>query len=105
MFRKNQILEKIKQTIIKNAPQAKVYLYGSRATGNENKYSDWDILILLDTETISSKLEEKITYPLYDIEFETGEMISPKVYSEKEWFSKYKITPFYKNVMKNGILL
>lgn len=49
--------------------------------------------------------EIKITYPLYDLEFETGELISPMVYSEKEWNSKYKNTPFYQNIMQEGKLL
>jgi len=39
------------------------------------------------------------------LEFEIGEVISPMVYSEKEWESNYRITPFYSNVMREGQLL
>lgn len=46
-----------------------------------------------------------ISYPFYDLEFETGEVISPMFYTEKEWNSKYKVTPFYQNLMKEGRLL
>ena len=34
--------------------------------------------------------------------WELGEEINPIMYSAKEW-QKYKITPFYKNVEKEGI--
>lgn len=101
----NNILETIKKRIILEAPKAKVYLYGSRAIGNEKNTSDWDVLILLDQEKITDEIEQKITSPLYDLEFDTGEIISPLIYSEKEWHTKYSITPFYKNVMQECKLL
>lgn len=100
----NEILSKIKATVTKQAPSAKVILYGSRAKGTAHEQSDWDILILVDKK-ITPELEESITFPLYDLEFETGKQISPSVYNEQEWNSKYSVTPFFKNVAKNGILL
>jgi hypothetical protein len=27
------------------------------------------------------------------------------IYSENEWNTKYKVTPFYKNIMREGIKL
>jgi predicted nucleotidyltransferase len=99
------ILQKIKMLVQQQEPTAKIYLYGSRARGNARTDSDWDLLILLDKNKITSEIEQSITYPLYDLEFETGEVISPMVYSEKEWKTKYRITPFYSNVMKEGMLL
>ena len=62
-------------------------------------------MILLNRDKITSDIEKEITNSLYDFEFESGQIISPMVYSEKEWNSKYKITPFYKNVMREGRLL
>jgi len=59
----------------------------------------------LNRDKITSDIEKEITNSLYDFEFESGQIISPMVYSEKEWNSKYKITPFYKNVMREGRLL
>lgn len=100
----SQILSKIKETVKKQVPSAKVILYGSRAKGTAHDMSDWDILILLD-EKLTPELEEAITFPLYDLEFETGKLISPTVYNEKEWNSKFSVTSFFKNVSKTGILL
>jgi uncharacterized protein len=99
------ILDRIKKIVMDENPTAKVYLYGSRARGTVKENSDWDLLILLNKTNITSEDERKITYPLYDLEFEVGEIISPIVYSEQEWTTKHKITPFYKNIMREGRLL
>lgn len=102
---KNNILSQIKRIVKEQEPSAKIYLYGSRSRGTAGSDSDWDILILLNRERISYEIEQGITSPLYDLEFDTGEVISPMIYSEKEWNSKYRITSFYKNVMREGKLL
>ncbi len=101
----SSILSQIKKIVREQDPSAKIYLYGSRSKGTARSDSDWDLLILLKREKISYKIEQEIAYPLYDLEFDTGEVISPMIYSEKEWNSKYKFTPFYKNVMREGKLL
>lgn len=101
----DNILQRIKYIILQRYPTAKIFLYGSRARGTDKSDSDWDLLILLDKDIISSEDEQNITSPLYDLEFEIGEVISPMVYSSKEWESKYKITSFYSNVMREGRLL
>jgi len=100
-----KILNRIKRIVKDKEPSAKIYLYGSRSRGTAKDDSDWDLLILLNKDNITTETEKEITYPLYDLEFDTGEVISPMVYSEKEWNSKYKVTPFYQNVMKEGRLL
>ncbi|MGF7137725.1 nucleotidyltransferase domain-containing protein [Roseimarinus sediminis] len=100
-----KILNQIKRIVKDKEPTAKIYLYGSRSRGTAKDNSDWDLLILLNKDDVSNELEREITYPLYDLEFDTGEVISPMIYSEKEWNSKYKLTPFYQNVMREGILL
>jgi uncharacterized protein len=100
-----KILAQIKKIIKERDPLAKIYLYGSRAKGTAKSDSDWDLIILLNRDKISLEVEQGITYPLYDLEFDIGEVISPLIYSEKEWNTKYKITPFYKNVMQEGKLL
>ncbi len=101
----SKIIRQIKQIVKGKAPSAKIYLYGSRSRGTAKDGSDWDVLILLGKENVSPEEEREITYSLFDLEFETGEVISPMVYSEKEWNTKYRATPFYRNVMKEGILL
>jgi len=90
---------------MKTEPGAKVILYGSHARGDFNKNSDYDILILLDKSEINREDETNVKYPLYDLEFETGKIMSVLVLSQKEWEQKHKITPFYENVQKEGVVL
>lgn len=99
------LLKDIKRIVNEKYPMARIYLYGSRVRGNATSESDWDLLILLNKEMITPEMEDEITSPLYDLEFDIGEVISPMIYSEKEWNEKYRVTPFYNNVMKEGILL
>ena len=87
------------------APGVRLIVYGSYARGVYREDSDIDLIVLLDTEKISYEQEKSITYPLYDIKFDTGVLISPMVYPQKTWETKYKVTPFYKNVIREGILL
>lgn len=99
------LLSRIKVIVTEQDPGAKVYLYGSRSRGTAERNSDWDLLILLKKNSISLEDEQKITSPLYDLKFDTGEMISPMIYSEKEWNSKYKATHFYKSIAEEAKLL
>jgi len=102
---KDPIFQRIKKSVVTTAPNAKLVLFGSYARGTNTDGSDIDLLILLDSDRITWPEEKRITYPLYDIEFETGTAISPVVLSKKDWESKHKITPFYKNVAREGIVL
>jgi predicted nucleotidyltransferase len=105
MIDKNQILLQIKKTIVANEPDAIVILYGSFARGDQNPGSDIDLLILLDQERITWNDEKRIKYPLYDIEFETGQIISPLILSKNDWETKHRITPFYENITREGTVL
>lgn len=105
MIETKNILSRIKESVSATAPNATVILYGSRARGNSSKESDYDILILMNKDSISREDEIKVKYPLYDIEFDTGEIISPLVISKSDWEQKHKITPFFENVSREGIIL
>ena len=98
-------INRIKETVLSVEPKAKIILYGSRAKGTARSDSDWDLLILLSYQKITLEIEKKVVDPLYELEFETGEVISPMVYAEQEWNTKYSVTPFYANVNKEGIPL
>jgi predicted nucleotidyltransferase len=102
---RNRILQLIKSSVRATEPDATVVLYGSYARGDYKINSDIDILILIDKDKITSSDAKRLSYPLYDIEFETGKIISPLILSRKNWETKHRITPFYKNVRNEGIVL
>jgi len=105
MLKYKNILLKIKALVYLTEPTATVILYGSQARGTSNKQSDIDILILVDNDKITYSDEQRIKYPIYDLEFETGKIISPVIISRNDWETRHKITPFYKNIQKEGVTL
>jgi len=105
MIKNRKILLKIKRLVSLAEPSATVILFGSQARGQSNKQSDIDILILVDNDKITYSEEQRIKYPLYDLEFETGKVISPVIFSRNDWETRHIITPFYQNIKKDGVLL
>ena len=105
MLRNEKILLKIKQLVGSADPTATVILFGSRARKQNSKDSDFDLLILVNQDKISYSDEQRIKDPLYDLEFETGKIISPVIFSRKDWESRHRITPLYRSIKKEGIQL
>ncbi len=103
MNKRDKILNRIIGVVDKTAPGAEVYLYGSRARGNAKRLSDWDILILLNSKNISFDLETKFMNEFYEVELETGEIISPLVYTKNDWIETRSLTLLYENIKKEGI--
>jgi len=101
---KSQIRRFIREYVNSVDSKAEVILYGSRARGDERADSDWDILILTDYP-VDLATEEKFRDKLYDLELEIDEPLSVFIYSKNEWKRRQSITPFYRNVNKEGIAL
>lgn len=98
-------MSRVKATVSETEPTATLILFGSYARGDHNQNSDLDLLILVDQEKVTMTDRTRITYPLYDIEFDTGILISPMVYSKKDWESRKGKTPFHENVLREGKVL
>ena len=92
----------IKQNVSELDPTAEVILYGSRARGDDHIDSDWDILILTQSQS-DIQTERKFRNKLYDLELEIGESFSVFVYSQKDWHNRQYGTPFYQNVIREGL--
>lgn len=99
------ILEKIKSTAKRIIPKnGKAILFGSQARGTAHEGSDWDVLILLDKDKITYDDYSAIAYPFDTLGWDIDAMITPIIYTKKDW-EKASFTPFYKNVMREGIVL
>ena len=104
-MRRTEIVEQIKQTIKKTEPTATAILYGSEARGDARADSDIDVLILLEGEARNLKIEDKLSGALYDLELNTGVLISPMIMLRSQWENRPFKTPFYINVINEGITL
>ena len=99
------IVNSLSEIIHREAPDAKVILYGSEARGDSHPGSDIDLLILVNKDKLTLEDEEKITYPIYLLELQTGVLISPMVVAKKTWENRPFKTPFYINVINEGVEL
>lgn len=104
-MRRADIVEQISKTIRRVAPTAKTILFGSEARGEARPDSDIDLLILVDGDKMSLEQEEIITLPLYELELKTGVVISPIIMLKKLWENRPFKTPFYINIVNEGIIL
>jgi predicted nucleotidyltransferase len=102
MTNHEKIVVKIKELVKTTIPDSDIYLYGSRARGNNKSHSDWDLLILLDQTNLSFVFETKVMDAFYDLELETGEVISPLIYTKQDWIDNHSFTPLFENVQKEG---
>lgn len=103
MSNHDKIINKIISITSANYPDSEIFLFGSQARGNAKHFSDWDLLILLNSIRISFDLETKLMDDFYDLELETGELFSPLIYSKTDWNNNHSFTPLYENIQKEGI--
>jgi len=99
------ILDNITKAIHSKDPSAQAYLFGSRARGDNRPDSDWDILILVNDQSITNEIEDKFRDDLYNIELESGQIISILIYPKDYWKKNLKFSPLYKAVKREGVKL
>lgn len=105
MMERTKVIENIKQVAKKTLPpSSSLILYGSRARGDYNDNSDWDLLILLDKPELSDSDYDDVSFPFTLLGWNIGELISPQMYTKKEWES-ISFLPFYKNFEQDKIVL
>jgi uncharacterized protein len=98
-----EFLNKVKDIINKIDNDATIILFGSRARGDFNETSDWDLLILLNTP-VDEVLKTKIRIKLFETELETDQVISTIIHSTQNW-ENLNITPFYEIIKKEGVIV
>lgn len=98
-----EIINRIRSGIRNKDPRAEIFLYGSRARGDNRPDSDWDILVITPKENITFEYESELRDPIFDIELETGQIISLIVYTRTDWTKKMMFSSLFSNVKKEGI--
>ena len=103
MKRRELILKKIVDIVEQTVPNSEIYLYGSRARGTFNEMSDWDLLVLLNSQNITFDFETQVINEFYEIELEMGEVITPMIYSKDDWNKNHPYTPLFENIKREGV--
>ena len=81
-----QILKEIRTLKRQILPNEKVFLFGSQARGDAREDSDWDLLILLNKDKRNFNEDfDNYAYPFTEIGLKYDTVISPKIYTVKDW--------------------
>jgi predicted nucleotidyltransferase len=100
-----ELLRRCKKAIRQVVPDADVILYGSRARGDADKYSDYDILVLTNGPA-DLRVHEKMIESIYPLELDTGAVLTLAIYNKQQWDTPlYRAMPFHRNVDREGVLL
>ncbi len=103
--KEKSILNRCKRAVKELEPSAEILLYGSRARGQSDLDSDYDLLIITEKD---ATVEREISFrdALFPVELDSGDVLTLMLVSRKEWESPlYAAIPFYRTVRKEGILL
>lgn len=79
-----------------------MYLYGSRARGDADDESDWDILIILNKDRIEKSDYDELSFPLTELGWELNQSIIPVIYTMEQWESENSLF-FRKNVEQDAL--
>lgn len=83
---------------------AEVVLYGSYARGQESDESDVDMAVVLKSGQTDDQYD-KMTDIVVDYQLDLGVTLSVIQIEQKEFTEWKTVLPFYKNVVKEGIVL
>ena len=102
---RTQVIDNIRQVAARVLPKGStLYLYGSRARGDWNEESDWDLLVLLDKPERESTDWDNYGWPFNEMGFDIGELIMTHTYTKNDWFNGPH-TMFYFNVEEDKEVL
>jgi predicted nucleotidyltransferase len=97
----NKIIDELKSELKAKYPDFRgIYFFGSRARGNADEYSDYDLAFIFDRQ-IDWKFEEEIIRITckYDVKYDL--IIDPHIFEINDII--VPITPFRNNIKEEGI--
>jgi predicted nucleotidyltransferase len=105
-YHEKKALQKIASNLRKKLPNRVlfVFAFGSRVRGDHDVWSDFDVLIVVDRK--GRRIEDKIMDIIVREELKANIFFTP-IIKERTAFElekKYN-TPFYRNIVNEGILL
>lgn len=100
----DQVIQRIKELGEKILPEgSSLWLYGSRARGDARPDSDYDLLILLDKDSLTSN-DYNAVFDFRMLGVDLDKEINPTVYPKAQWIT-WNYAPFHDNVEQDKIVL
>lgn len=99
-----KILAEIDELLREHYPEdiEKIILYGSRSRGDANKFSDYDILVILKHD-YDWKFKNELRSVLYELDIKYDIFIDTRLISKAELQTIKGKLPFIQNAFKEGI--
>ncbi len=99
------MIDYMKETAASVLPKGStLYLYGSRARGDFNTDSDWDLLLLLDKPKKEKDDWDNYAWPFVERGLDMDEVVSVQTYTKDTWYNSPH-SLFYYNVEEDKEVL
>lgn len=101
------LLDRVRTAVREVEPEARIILYGSRARGDAEAESDWDLLVLVDGPVDHARTRA-VQHRLLELSLgqEDCPVLSAIVRGKAEWDSPlFRAMPFHANVEREGVEL
>jgi predicted nucleotidyltransferase len=103
--REEQAIEEAARTVKSQFPVEEIILFGSKARGDSDAFSDIDLL-LVTTKALHWKDEKAIVEMLFDVGMAHDVLFTPLFVSKEEWkggaFARF---PIYAEILRDGAVI
>jgi predicted nucleotidyltransferase len=97
-----EIAKELKERLSQAVDLIDFRIFGSRARGDEQEYSDMDVFI--EVLSLPKEMKEKIFEIVWEVGFKNFIVISPLIFTKEEIENTpLKSSPMVKNISKEGI--
>lgn len=100
-----QNIKRNKKSFLRDDSDAEIILFSSRARGDFNDESNWDVLILVDKEKTNFNFKRKIWNALFELELKYDGVVTGIVQNKFLWRNKLDVSLLYFEVQKDGVAL
>lgn len=99
-----EVAKKLKKKLSEIVHLIDFRVFGSRARGEADEYSDMDVF--LEVDSLDKKLKEEIFETVWGVGFESFMVISPFIFTRDEIEnSPLRASPFIRNIVEKSIVV
>jgi uncharacterized protein len=81
-----QVLDRFKAALHRSLDVADIILFGSRARGDAEEFSDMDVIVVIEGE-VDRRVRDLVSDAAWEAGFEAGIVMVPVVFPRSEWES------------------